>query len=786
MKIFIFLFFIVSIISAGIYDDWETITDMNEIQDIVFDGNLAWVATTGGVYSYDIEDGQINQYKNLDGLSSIDIRSIEKDDHGFIIAGGDNGILELYSTELNSWSQLVELAENVISDILYHNDTLWVAAGKGVAVFPWDGSRYKFKDFFKNFDILPNQVTKIQLFEDKIWLGTDRGLFCAPSDINEYTINDPEMWDIYTVESGLPNDNILEVTLIEDKLWIGTSKGIATIDKSLNVQVESAFGLESSDAVTAIIQNQGEFYVANNYPSSRWYRLYKYDLGVGRSLIKSFSYEITCFQNDPDGNLWVGLDNLGIYLLNTDRYIKQDGPGENAVRYVIKDAESNIWALAGKFKLSINEDYSVFNGSYWTEYEFYGTGWYNLGNTNIVFEDPYKNLWFGTWGGGLMVYRNGNYEYFHNYENSGSVDLITYQGTEQIYLEPNSQAYRGFFAGAQPYPYYEVIGSIALDGYNRLWISNYWSAKNDSLIAVAPYTADGFISLNKDDWYYFGGSHGLGDLNEGGVSCIAFDDFFHAYIGTFWDGLFIFDYQNKNSVTFVDHLTTQDNLYDNRILSLAKDQDGIMWIGTAAGLNSYDGVNLYRHVGDPAGQSGPLENQINQIIVDQANNKWFATTGGLSILRGERSPWDSTAWLGFTMENSGLADNNVNTVWVDPNKSEALIGTENGLSIYRGRFAEIQEEYDKMIGGPNPFILSKDNNTYIIRNLLFNSDVKILTLNGKLVRKLTVNNGTVDGGRAEWDGRDSMGNKVASGIYLYVAYAENGKSKAGKVAVIRE
>ena len=211
-----------------------------------------------------------------------------------------------------------------------------------------------------------------------------------------------------------------------------------------------------------------------------------------------------------------------------------------------------------------------------------------------------------------------------------------------------------------------------------------------------------------------------------------------------------------------------------------------MWIGTSSGLNSFDGLNLYRHVGDPEGNAGPLENQINQIIVDQANNKWFATTGGLSILRGERSPWDSTAWFGFTTENSGLVDNNVNTVYVDSKSSEALIGTEKGLSIYRGRFAEISEEYDKMIGGPNPFILSKSNSTYIIRHLLFNSEVKIVTLNGKLVRKLTVKNGAVDGGRAEWDGRDSMGNTVASGVYLYVAFAENGKSKAGKIAVIRE
>ncbi|MEJ2052716.1 MAG: two-component regulator propeller domain-containing protein, partial [Calditrichaceae bacterium] len=258
----------------------------------------------------------------------------------------------------------------------------------------------------------------------------------------------------------------------------------------------------------------------------------------------------------------------------------------------------------------------------------------------------------------------------------------------------------------------------------------------------APYTNEGFISLNKNDWIYINQSifPGIGD---GEISCIGFDDFYQAYIGTFRNGLYIIDYQNPGSVNYVKKLTTKDNLYDNNIITVKKDQDGIIWIGTASGLNSYDGINLYRHPGDVNGLSGPLGNQINQIFVDEANNKWFATSGGLSILRGGRSPWDSTAWIGFTKENSGLVGNMVNTVFVDPDNSEALIGTESGLSIYRGDFAEIRQEYDKMAAGPNPFIIGKATNKFIIKNLIYNSEVKIFTLNGQLVRVLNANTGNV-------------------------------------------
>jgi len=218
----------------------------------------------------------------------------------------------------------------------------------------------------------------------------------------------------------------------------------------------------------------------------------------------------------------------------------------------------------------------------------------------------------------------------------------------------------------------------------------------------------------------------------------------------------------------------------------------VLWIGTAAGLNSFDGVNVYKHVGDDLGLSGPLENEIHHILVDQFNNKWFSTKGGLSILRADRSPWDANGWKGYNRANSFLVDDNVQCVYVDYDNNEALIATEGGLSIYRGPFAEIEKKFAKTEFGPNPFVLTGNPQKLVIKNLMFNSTVKILNINGQLVRELTpktmLSDGTlaVDGGRAYWDGLDQTGNKVASGVYLFLAISEEGQSVTGKIAVIRK
>ena len=203
MRIFSLVFFLLSFTFAGIYSDWETITDMNDIQDLVIVGEMTWSATTGGIYSYNSTTEKISRYTNIEGLSSISIQALAIDDKGFLFAGGKSGIIEILNTETGEWQGLFDIEGNEIKDILYHSDTLWIAAGKGLAVYPWDGTKYKFKDFFRNFDIIPNAVSKITLFAGKIWLGTDKGLLSAPADINKYTINDPAMWDVYTTGDAL-------------------------------------------------------------------------------------------------------------------------------------------------------------------------------------------------------------------------------------------------------------------------------------------------------------------------------------------------------------------------------------------------------------------------------------------------------------------------------------------------------------------------------------------------------------------------------------------------------
>ena len=70
-----------------------------------------------------------------------------------------------------------------------------------------------------------------------------------------------------------------------------------------------------------------------------------------------------------------------------------------------------------------------------------------------------------------------------------------------------------------------------------------------------------------------------------------------------------------------------------------------------------------------------------------------------------------------------------------------------------------------------------------IDGLIADTDIKILTISGKLVREFSSPGGRV----AFWDGRNDGGSLVNSGIYIIVAYDKEGNSVAsGKIAIIRK
>ena len=63
---------------------------------------------------------------------------------------------------------------------------------------------------------------------------------------------------------------------------------------------------------------------------------------------------------------------------------------------------------------------------------------------------------------------------------------------------------------------------------------------------------------------------------------------------------------------------------------------------------------------------------------------------------------------------------------------------------------------------------------------------KILTITGKVLRTLSVSDQGVNGYQAFWDGKDSKGSWVNTGIYLISLTELEGNYAYEKIAIIKE
>ena len=232
------------------------------------------------------------------------------------------------------------------------------------------------------------------------------------------------------------------------------------------------------------------------------------------------------------------------------------------------------------------------------------------------------------------------------------------------------------------------------------------------------------------------------------------------------------------------------NLPSDKVLSMAFDNDGELWIGTDEGLvvlyspeNVFDGTGsrdarpiLFEEEGVVQKLLG--ENPVSAIHVDGGNQKWLGTRGaGLFLV----SPDGLQTIHQFTAENSPLLSNNILSLATDPTTGEVLIATDAGLIGFRGDATPGYRGFTPELHiYPNPVRPGYEGPIFIQGN---NEDarIKVTDVSGALVYDMQA-----AGGQAQWDGTKLDGHPVASGVYIIYATDDLGEVTAqGKVLIVR-
>ena len=578
------------------------------------------------------QTAQFRQLTPDDGLVASQIGAIMQDSRGFMWLGSLRGLDRYdgytFAEYKHKSADSTSLADNRVNAIVEdHDRNVWIGTNVGL-------SRYdRGRDRFVNFRVVPSDSLSVQAIAEvrgKLLVGTDHGVFevdertgksspyggptlAGLSTFALYEARNKHVW-IGTETGGAFEQDPATGAMrqwVNDKtkpgspagkyvrafqedpsgaMWVGYyDAGLTRIDPN---GTATTYTIAASDPLAGASRNirtilaegtRGLWIGTENGGleffdfATRAFKLYRYD-PTNPSSINSNS--VWALARDQAGSLWAGTFAGGVNIT------KQNGDAIHRYRSVAGDPRS----LSFNSVLSFTEDS---HGGMWVATDGGGlnafdrsTGKftrYNTHNSNLnsdavlgVVEDKQGMLWVGTWAGGISRFnpKTGQFTAFTNKNSALASNNIF-----GLQMDRAGQLWIGTFReGLQRYD----------PATNRF--TTFPIAKTESEIRVIREASDGNLLL----------SSGAG-------------------------GFSIFDPHTGKATTY---LAGKNGLSANQVNSILETEPGIIYIGTASGLDRLDRrTNTFTHFTDTDGLASAF---VSGLALDGKGHLWVSGDRGIT------------------------------------------------------------------------------------------------------------------------------------------------------------
>ncbi|MEQ9289614.1 MAG: two-component regulator propeller domain-containing protein [Cyclobacteriaceae bacterium] len=143
----------------------------------------------------------------------------------------------------------------------------------------------------------------------------------------------------------------------------------------------------------------------------------------------------------------------------------------------------------------------------------------------------------------------------------------------------------------------------------------------------------------------------------------------------------------QNPKISFQHLTVEDGLSQNGVMSIYRDKQGFMWFGTRDGLNRYDGYDFHVYRNLPYDTLSISNNFIHTIQQDHRGNLWIGTNRGASKFDVKLQTFRQ--YFFRPIENRNFSTNAVHSILAQKDGT-VWFGTSSGLFSYHA-------DIDKMV-----------------------------------------------------------------------------------------
>lgn len=721
-------------------------------------GNLIYAISDGSLFSYDKKDQSISLYNKVTVLSDNNISYIKYSNiHKTLIIIYKNYNIDLFSNgEVYNIPDLMNKTmsqDKTVNSINIVGDYAYFSTNFGILIL-----NLKKKEITNTF-ILNKKVYSSSIQNNTIYAATDKGLFKGDLSNN---LLDNNSWI-------LANTTVFSQFLLFENKLIGNVPfdGIYEYSNDTNTLTKKVGGYYSFGDVyddKMIFGNYNSIIIFDHFNSFNYMNL-------------SYTFSNLSYTKD-DNSYWGsnGSDGLNGYKLNSDNKLEKsissivpDSPQRNLPYYMTFSKNRLLICGGGMTYDRLNNPGTImmYEDNKWNSFQEDGikevTGLDYKDITSVIQDPNDPEHHFATSGGeGVYEFRNLKFVKLYDYTNSSLKSIFS---NNPNYIRTNGLQY---------------------DKNHNLWMVNS--------------NVDNIINVLKDDgnWINFHHSEISGKPT---FERIIFDKRGWAWVTSmrYSPGVFCFNTNgtledtSDDKTRFIGSFVNQDgtNLGELRILSIAEDKNGAIWIGTEKGplvINNptkfFDNdfyctqVKVPRNDGTNLADFLLANEKITAICIDGANRKWIGTeTNGIFLLSQD----GLETIHHFNTVNSPLLSDKIQSLAINPNTGEVFIGTDQGLMSYMSDATEGGASFSETAHAfPNPV---RPNYTGVITvtGLIRDSDVKITDIKGNLICT-----GTSVGGQFTWDGRNSKGQRVASGVYLVLAADAEGKEGiATKILIIK-
>ena len=693
------------------------------------------MACQSSVFVSNINSNLIQRLSKVNGLSDvgISVMSYSKKTNSIVI-GYNSTVIDIIQGD-NIYTLKGIERENIIglkkiNAISFHNESAFIACSFGIVEVDLETNEIGNTIYLKD----ELGVNDICTLGDSIFAATDEGIYKASLLSN---ILDYNNWEI---TSDVISVNDLELVANQLYYTISDSNSVYRLGTN-SAKIDTFFQLRFIEEVDDTL------YVGSQRQLWRMNASNDFDLIVDNTYLYAIS------DVSRRGNTyWISDMIHGLVSISSETNLRAYSPqgpqSENA--FSLTNSKDKIFVSPGGVSIQWNNN-NTYEGLFWSDgYEWFHVQYDELNARDItkIIESPNGHLFVGTWNDGILQLEYD--EGINNYTVYKRHNHITTNNALQTIESDTSASNYGWLR----------IKDMEYDKNGLLWAAN--SLVEKSLAFMSP---EGQWQSLKVNSYNLLNSH-LGD--------ILIDDY-----GRKWfyiakgGGLIVYDDNNTPNAPSDDQDRRLSNnagsggLPSNEVLSIAKDKDGEIWVGTNKGpAVFYNPEEVFGVNGDAQqvlveadGYVEPIiaNESVSAIAIDGANRKWFGTkSSGVFVY----SPDGSTQVHHFDKENSPLFSNNINDISINGTTGEVYIATDKGLISYRGEATEGQEKHNNVLVFPNP-VRESYTGPIAIKNVTNDADVKITDISGNLIWSLSA-----FGGQAVWDGKNLFGERPNTGVYL--------------------